>query len=56
MVLAVLVCLLAGGCWDRQELDELALAFAAGLDYDMEQKQVKLITQVIRPGQMKSAE
>ena len=56
MVLVVWICLLAGGCWDRKELDELAFALGVGVDYDPKQQQTKLISQIIRPGQMKSAE
>lgn len=56
MGLVVIICLLAGGCWDRRELDELAFALAVGVDYDPKQQQTKLISQIIKPGQMKSAE
>lgn len=37
------------GCWDKRELNELAIVVAIGLDRDVQTDQVRLTLQVIRP-------
>lgn len=45
--LLVICCLLSAGCWDREELSDLAIILAAGIDADP--AGVELTVQVVRP-------
>jgi spore germination protein KC len=48
------VILLTTGCWNRKELDQLAIVAAVGIDKGEDQK-IKLTIQVIKPGALKSS-
>ncbi|HWQ41443.1 MAG TPA: Ger(x)C family spore germination protein [Desulfosporosinus sp.] len=45
--------LLTTGCWDRKELDQVAIAAAIGIDKGADQK-IQLTVQIIKPGALKS--
>ncbi|MGE4274372.1 MAG: Ger(x)C family spore germination protein [Desulfitobacterium sp.] len=45
--------LLLTGCWDRRELNTLAVVQAIGIDLT-EEGQISLSTQILKPGEMKS--
>ncbi|GAB6170609.1 Ger(x)C family spore germination protein [Paradesulfitobacterium aromaticivorans] len=47
------VTLLTTGCWNRKELDRLAIVAAVGVDKGQDQK-IKLTVQIIKPGALKS--
>lgn len=53
-VLIVLMLFLVGGCWDRKEIDDVAIMVAIGVDKDTGKK-FKVFTQVIRPGKVGQA-
>lgn len=49
----LLVCLLLNaGCWDRREIEKLALTQAAGVDYQPEEDQIVYTSLIARPGQL----
>ncbi|GAB6153105.1 Ger(x)C family spore germination protein [Desulfosporosinus burensis] len=53
LLLILSVTLLTTGCWNRKELDRLAIVAAVGIDKGEDQK-IKLTVQVIKPGALKS--
>lgn len=53
LLLILSVILLTTGCWNRKELDRLAIVAAVGIDKGEDQK-IKLTVQVIKPGALKS--
>lgn len=50
--LLILFVLLSTGCWDRREVDTLALILGAGVDYLPEEDQIIYTTLTARPGQL----
>lgn len=54
LLLILSVTLLTTGCWNRKELDKLAIVAAVGIDKGEDQK-IKLSVQVIKPGALKSS-
>ena len=53
LLLILSVILLTTGCWNRKELDRLAIVAAVGIDKGEDQK-INLTVQVIKPGALKS--
>lgn len=53
-LLLSLLLLVAAGCWDREELDELAYVLAIGIDYLPGEKQIEVTTSIARPMGMAS--
>lgn len=53
LLLILSAILLTTGCWNRKELDHLAIVAAVGVDKGEDQK-IKLTVQVIKPGALKS--
>ncbi len=51
--ISLLIGLLLGGCWDRRELNDIAITMGVGVDYDPAVKNVHLSMQIIKPDQMK---
>ena len=47
-ILLIISCLFLHGCWDRKELNELAIVLAAGIDTAPE-GDIKLTLQIVRP-------
>lgn len=45
---------LLGGCWNRRELDTLAIVAGLGLDRDVETGKIQLTAQIIKPGEVKT--
>lgn len=52
--IALVISLLLGGCWDRRELNDIAITMGVGVDYDPAVKDVHLSMQIIKPDQMKA--
>lgn len=50
LILFFLLCLTA--CWDRKELDDLAIVSGIAVDYDQETEQVRLTAQIIKAGEV----
>lgn len=55
-VLAALLALGLGGCWDRRELEETAFVLALGLDRDQKTGELLMSTMVAIPNKMAGAE
>lgn len=53
LLLSLAVILLTTGCWNRKELDRLAIVAAVGIDKGEDQK-IKLTVQVLKPGALQS--
>lgn len=53
LLLILFVILLTTGCWNRKELDRLAIVAAVGIDKGEDQK-IKLTVQLIKPGALQS--
>jgi spore germination protein KC len=49
LLLISLLLLTAAGCWDREELEELAYVLAIGIDYLPVEKKIEITTSIIRP-------
>jgi spore germination protein KC len=47
-LLLILLCIFQSGCWDRRELNELAIVLAAGVDSTPEGN-IELTVQIVRP-------
>ncbi len=54
IIFLICCCLLVSGCWDQVELEQLAMVIGVGIDYEPETKEIKLVTEIMKPGQMKS--
>jgi spore germination protein KC len=52
-VLLAMAALGLAGCWDRKELDDLAIA--VGMGFDQAGKQVRVTTQIVNPGEVASS-
>ncbi len=50
MLLTLALLISAGGCWDREELEELAYILALGIDYLPDEDKIEVTTAIIRPG------
>lgn len=48
----IILSLLLTGCWDRRELDELAVVSGMAIDIDKETNQIKLTAQIIKAGEV----
>ena len=59
-ILKLTICLLflvsLGGCWNSRELNQLGIVLGVGMDKDKGSEVVKLTTQVVNAGQIKSGE
>ncbi|MBZ4653418.1 MAG: germination protein Ger(X)C family [Peptococcaceae bacterium] len=54
-ILAIsLIILLTAGCWNRRELDTLAIVSGTGIDKPEEPGKVQITVQIIKPGEMKA--
>lgn len=53
LVVAIIPVLLLSGCWDRRELNTLALVSGVGLDVASTPNRIALTLQIIRPGEIK---
>jgi germination protein, Ger(x)C family len=51
--LLVIVTLTQTGCWDRKELSELGIVMAIGIERDINTGKVNLISEVVRPSELK---
>lgn len=40
-------------CWDRQELDSLAIVFGLGIDKAASPEEIKMTAQIVKPGEIK---
>ncbi|MGB9791735.1 MAG: Ger(x)C family spore germination protein, partial [Thermacetogeniaceae bacterium] len=53
LVVAIIPVLFLSGCWDRRELNTLALVSGVGLDVASTPNRIVLTLQIIRPGEIK---
>ena len=52
-VVLLFICLfLNAGCWDRREVDKLALTLGVGIDYCPKEDQIVFTSLIVRPGQL----
>ncbi len=49
LLIGVMALVLATGCWDRRELDTLAIVIGAGVDLAEQEGQIELATQIFQP-------
>ena len=49
VLLLIVSLLLTTGCWDREELEELAYVLAMGIDYLPDEDKIEVTTAIIRP-------
>lgn len=54
IVVALSLALLASGCWNRRELNTLAIVEAAGFDLDPVTRQVTMTVQILKPAEVKA--
>lgn len=52
--ICLIVILSATGCWNRRELNTLAVVMGVGIDKGEAQGQVRLTAQIVKPGQLKT--
>ena len=56
ILIMLIICLLAvNGCWDAEELGNLAIVAAVGIDQDDKTGMILITAQIIKPGEVKSA-
>ncbi|MGI6713365.1 MAG: Ger(x)C family spore germination protein [Bacillota bacterium] len=51
--LIAFISLMAAGCWDHRELNELSIVFGVGLDTSEKPGNIKMTAEIIKPGEMK---
>ncbi len=56
LLLGAMTLLLITGCWDRRELDSLAIVMAAGVDLAEQGDVIELVTQIVQPGSVRKSE
>lgn len=52
--ICLIVILSATGCWNRRELNTLAVVMGVGIDKGEDQGQVQLTAQIVKPGELKT--
>lgn len=52
--ICILLTMSISGCWNRHELDTLGVVMGVGVDKSAEYGKVKITTQLVKPGQIKS--
>ena len=54
LCLCLLIAFISGGCWDRRELNTLAIVTAIGVDKSKDDDKFILTYQILKPRQIKS--
>ncbi|MDK2985716.1 MAG: spore germination protein [Clostridia bacterium] len=54
LIIFIIFILSIAGCWNRRELDTLAIVFGVGIDKAKKPGNIEITAQVIKPGEMKS--
>lgn len=54
IIICILLIASLSGCWNRRELDTLAIVMGVGIDKPQEPGKVQITAQVVKPGEIKS--
>lgn len=52
----LIVCLILSGCWDRKELNQLAVITGLGVDFDVDRRKIQISAEVIIPSKMQGSQ
>ncbi|NMA15165.1 MAG: Ger(x)C family spore germination protein [Clostridia bacterium] len=53
LIILIIFAFESSACWDRQELDSLAIVFGLGIDKAASPEEIKMTAQIVKPGEIK---